>query len=364
MYEDPVYPASAGLIEIPKIAEAADYSDVPNVRNQIERYLKGGKPLPRNLGDRIDESLPLIHEEIGLHTYAPRIFKATRALRQHETLARARLSGIEPSATAEQLQRTFEASVSDVTAPFREMIEEGWRLERVQDRSDAEDWDDENRTTVYLAAKASHSLIIIWEDAAKAMARVNAQHPEDKVLDFVDFDCSAIDIAERAYRNYSFVELVLLKIRRRSEPRRADLAEHDRGVLGLNMASISSHALDWIRSAGVYMPVFGVAPDEAMERLSRLAGTSREALRPAAVLMKRHDKYALVARNVAYMALQHDEAEVLREAAELLAEQHGVDPSEVWSIRIAGREPLASEADVADKFEDGQPVVLKPEETV
>lgn len=82
----------------------------------------------------------------------------------------------------------------------------------------------------------------------------------------------------------------------------------------------------------------------------------------AVPLMKRYKRNPLVARNLAYTALQHNVADVLAASAQYLVEELKIDPSMLWSFRIANREPLVCEKDIANKFEDGQPIILKAQE--
>lgn len=353
MYEEPGFAVLTERVPVSKAAEAAGYSDTKNVRNQIDRYLREGKVLPRRLKERLVVSQPTLHEEVRLHTYSPRLLRAVLTLRALEDATRPMLRALDASATADEVRREFEEATSDVLAVFLDTVNEGKRLEQAEARLS-----EEERTTLYLAASVNHLLTILWDDGAKAMAKTPAESPEDRILDFVELDGSIIDVAEQAYCNYATLEFELGGGPGRPGLEPHDLAQQDREIVTMNMASISSFALDWARWSAEYIPIMGIGIREPDERISRLASDGKNALPGAVDLMKRFEKHVLVARNVAYMALQHDAAEELGLAADQIAAQHGVGRSEVWNLRIAGREPIASERNLHDRFVDGQPKVL------
>lgn len=381
------------------IAVATGYN-ADHVRQEVTAYQRGEKDkLPDKLAAALQGALLAIHNEIALHTYTSDLFEGVFELRQREDQARAIFQEIDTSAaTVEEVQAHWEAAKKSIMGVFVSgTVDQALHLES----DDRVTLNAKERTTTYLGAAVLHSLIIVWEDAAKVMQKVMADAVEDKTLDFLglNFDAfSIVDLAEAALGLYQLVEAELvgllrdqralvagiktslveikvdaqegaketeepeLKERLRAAQSEFDLIEQDRAIVNMNIASISSHAEDWNDPAHGYFMLMGLPTHEARKRLIGISGLCGMTMLQAVPLMKRHKRNLLVARNLAYMALQHDVADVLAAAGEHLAEELKIDPSMVWSFRIANREPLVSEKDIADKFQDGQPIIMMKQE--
>ena len=145
---------------------------------------------------------------------------------------------------------------------------------------------------------------------------------------------------------------------RAKEARDAQLALQDAEIAAVQIASIASHALDWQRASPAYQAVIG-APKQMSERLERLAKSASKALRSGVALLDRLPNHQLLARNIAYQAIQCDDAQTMRRASEIIAVQKGVEIADVWREKIMGRRPLNEEIHLASRFEDGMPKLLK-----
>lgn len=388
-----------GSVSWKAIAAATGYN-ADHIRQEVTAYLCGEKDkLPVKLAAALQEALPTIHNEVPLHTYTADLFEGVFELRQREHQARALFEEIEStSLTTEKVMALWEEAQTKIMGVYiGRTVDQALHLET----EDQEVLDAKERTTVYLGSAVLHSLIVVWEDAAKAMQKVQDTTAEDKILDFLNLGIepvSIIDLAETALGLYQHVEAELVHLIREQRTIIADvrtslkeievdelegakisyepelekrlraaqftfnLIEQDRAIVNMNIASISSHAEDWSDPAHGYLVLMGLSAGEARKRLMDISGLCGMTMLQAVPLMKRYKRNLLVARNLAYMALQHGVSSVLEAAAEHLAGELKIAPSMVWSFRIADREPLVSEKDIADKFHDGQPAILKAKE--
>ncbi|TCM65733.1 hypothetical protein [Rhizobium sp. BK068] len=378
-----------------KIAEITGYNS-DHIRKEVTAYLRGDKEkLPEKMTAALQRTLPILHNEIPLHTYTVDLFEGIFELRQREDQARALFKKVDPLTVGRVQQLWKEAKAHIFGAYISRTVVHALRLLR----EDSETLEEDERTTVYLGAAVLHTLLIVWDDAANAMKDAVPGDDEDRDLDFVDLHLAAvsvIDLAETTLRLYQQVEaehlrllrnqrsvidgiknsLTEIKINEERGTREAEIrelqsrllraesllsnVEQDRAIANMNMASVSSFAEDWNNPDNKYLALLDVPAEEARMRLVRISGFCGATMLQAVPLMKRYRRNQLVARNLAYMALQYDAKKVLEAAAEHLAvELGGIAQSEVWSSSIAHRKPLTAEKAIADKFENGQPIILQ-----
>jgi hypothetical protein len=331
-------------------------------------------------------ALPRIHDEVKLHTHGRRLFNSLRKLRDAEDVARERLKSSAGSKSVEKIVRAYKCGVGEVVDPF------GWAIDKAMSLVDEENaaiLSEEDRTTIYFAAAVLHTALIIWEDAADALASLE----KTVTLDFEDMDCegivSVVDVAEKAIALYGEVQRELSQLAkknrklsaaqikdaaqmldggvtpdgitlelRENEVRYARLAQQDAEIAASQMASLASHALDWQRAAPMYRAAMGAVADVS-KRLETLASNAATALRGCVALLDRLPHHLLLARNVAYIAIQGDEEMSMRRAAEVIAAEMKIDVDAVWRVEILGRRPLCEENHIASKFENKIPKLLK-----
>jgi hypothetical protein len=355
-------------------------------RKNLDRQLKSPRPSKKTIA-AVENALPRIHEELPLHSYGPRLFYALRSLRDAEDRARSRLKLCATGSSAETITKAYGLALQEVCACFRETVISGTAILKGNEERGMEP---DNLTTVYLAAAVLHTAIIVWEDAANAISKL----ADRATLDFIDLNFedieTVVDAAERAYDLYSIAQSELhaisTKFRKLSskqlkdcdheptgieielrdeEALRGTLARQDSEIASMQIASIASHAMDWRRAGGEYLAIISEKPKNNEkpknfdERIRKLAEVAPIALASAITLVERLPKNLLLARNTAYMALQHDHRPSLQRAAEVLAAELNIAVSRVWRHEILGRPPLCEEVHIADKFEHSQPTLLK-----
>ncbi|KQY25954.1 hypothetical protein [Rhizobium sp. Root483D2] len=380
------------------IAAATGY-DADYIRKEVKALQLGEKDtLSPKLAEALEEAIPAIHNEVPVHSYSIRVFHSLFDLRDREDAARALLRERgEGHLSVDDVLSLWNAVLDILAEPYL-----AWtvRLATSFENQDAGDFDQEARTIVYVSAALLHSLAILWEDAAKILLQIDADCVEDKVLDFDRLMLhdlgivSVLDVAEAAQRLYQSVDFDLLRLAKHKRNSIAvikasideiklddqtgaretekplleerlgvvsyelDLIEQDRGIVSINLASISSHADDWAVLANGYVPQIGVGEVGALDRISLLRGMCQPAIKHAIPLMKLHKRNLLIARNLAYMAIQHDVRDVIMAAADHLAKELKIEQDQVWAYPIAKREPLATEKDIGHKFRNGQPILL------
>ena len=386
MFYESLHPLYAG-VKWSVIASQTGYNE-DTFRQQFSA-LRGGRreALPKKMADRLQAALPYIHGEIPLHSYSNQLFDAICKLRAREESARA-LFRDSKSRSTEEIQNLWKKAKSHLADMFcAAVVSQAMKTAESND-----DLSDDERTLVYVGGAILHSICIVWEDAAQAMMRCVDDATADDTLDLVGFGFEAetiVDVSETALRLYEFAQQDLLTLLRNQRgslraisssileteaqegaaeekrrlgkrlaegTRRLELLQQDNAVLGLNMASMSSHVDDWIGNQ--YIEFSGVSKCEAEKRLQRLSGHSRLALKLAVPLMQRFRRHPLVARNLAYMAIQYNDADVAISAEGHLGDLLGVEPHSVWSMPIAGRVPLSEEKDLAASFTAGRPTLL------
>lgn len=85
------------------------------------------------------------------------------------------------------------------------------------------------------------------------------------------------------------------------------------------------------------------------------SGIDRKGLARAAVLMRgSYCEHALIARNIAYVAIQIKDRDLARETQHHLAKLLKTEPCEVWSTEICGRTPLMALSPIKAAFVNGQ----------
>lgn len=403
MYHAGFAAAAAGITGWAKLAEETGYS-VDHLRKAVNAAHRKGKPLTKALADRLQAALPVIHEDTPLYTYGPKLFDDLVLLRRSEERARALFSKLPTTCEPAMVLGHWKSAQEIIVDTKAETcVDTALRLYLAE----GESLDARARTKIYLAASIMHTLLVVWEDAADTLlANQGAAASLEGELDFEasgldEFD-NALDLLETCMNLYAVVEAELARLLRATRSREARithelkeisdlrrtgypgtqeneyaellqrkkdlraeqlLIEQDRAIVSLNMASLSSHAFDWQNAANGYRPYLAEVPQNQIEtRLRNLMGLCEPAMANARPLMAHHSHNLLIARNLAYMALQHGVRSVLVEAADHLAAELKISRNKVWSHRIANRKPLELETGIAAMFEDGTPIILSSQE--
>jgi hypothetical protein len=116
--------------------------------------------------------------------------------------------------------------------------------------------------------------------------------------------------------------------------------------------------MDWQNATPAYKAIMGVTND-LQKRLERLASGASKAMRTGSALLDRLPNNQLIARNIAYQAVQCGDVKIMRRAAEVIARQTDFDIGDVWRKKIMNRTPLHEEIHIASRFEDGIPKLLR-----
>lgn len=350
-------------------------------RNNFAEYWRKAR-LTKAMKNRVEDNLSHVHDEISLHSYGWRLFFTLRLLRDSEDRARARIKS--SSRSAERIVHGYEIGIREIFAPFIPMISKASLLIKDSDATLSQD----DLTDVYLAGAVLHTALIVWEEAADALAVLGQQATLDFELVELDGFLSVVDVAEKSHAFYSSAEFelrrlvnksrklnssvlkeaakivdfvkpdgVVLELREKEE-REARLAQQDTEIAAMQIASIISHAMDWQYATPAYKAIMGTAND-LPERLERLASGAPKALRTGSALLDRLPNNQLIARNIAYQAVQCGDVKIMRRAAEVIARQTDFDINDVWRKKIMNRTPLHEEIHIASQFEDGIPKLLR-----
>lgn len=350
-------------------------------RNNFAEYWRKAR-LTKAMKNRLEDNLSHVHDEISLHSYGWRLFFTLRSLRDSEDRARARIKSARRS--AERIIHGYEIGIREIFAPFIPLI--GKASLSIEESDAALSRDD--LTDVYLAGAVLHTALIVWEEAADALAALGQQATLN--FELVEFDglASVVDVAEKSHAFYSSAEVelrllvnknrklnssvlkeaaemvdfvkpdgVVLELRQKEE-REARLAQQDTEIAAMQIASIVSHAMDWQNATPAYKAIMGVTND-LQKRLERLASGASKALRTGSALLDRLPNNQLIARNIAYQAVQCGDVKIMRRAAEVIARQTDFDIGDVWRKKIMNRKPLHEEIHIASRFEDGIPKLLR-----
>jgi hypothetical protein len=353
-------------------------------KNFAEHWRKAS--LTKAMQNTIQDNLPRFHDETSLHSYGWRLLFTLRSLRDLEDRARARVRSASMSRSAEKIVHAYEIGIQELLACFIPMISKA--LSSIDEENSDATLSQDDLTDVYLAGAVLHTALIVWEDAADALAALGEQATLDFELVGLDGFVSVVDVAEKSHALYGEAEFELRRLARKNrklgpsalkkaaqmadgvipdsvvlelrakEAREARLAQQDAEIAAVQIASIASHALDWQHAPPAYKAVIGVTKD-LQERLERLASSAPEALRSGIALLDRLPNNQLLARNIAYQAVQCDDAQTMRRAAEIIARQTGFEIGAVWRMKIMERTPLHEEIHIASRFEDGIPKLLK-----
>ncbi|TPJ18860.1 hypothetical protein FJW04_05965 [Mesorhizobium sp. B2-7-3] len=345
----------------------------------------GKERLTKAMRDAIEDTLPSIHDDTPLHSYSWRLFFNLRSLRETETRARARVKSASTSQSVEKIIRAYELGVREVVASFVTSIGKASSL--INDENGGSSLSRDDLTEIYLAGAVLHTALIVWEDAADALTALKKRVPLDfELLELEDF-VNVVDVAEKSHALYGAAEFELRQLAKKNrklcapalkeaaqmgdgivpdgivlelrekEAREAQLAQQDAEIVAIQMASIASHAVDWQRATPDYRAIMGISENVA-ERLTRLANSAPAALRNGVTLLDRLPKNQLLARNIAYQAVQCDDGQTMRRAAEIIARQKEIEISAVWRTEIMARRPLCEEIHLATRFENGSPKLL------
>lgn len=340
--------------------------------------------LSKAMQNTVEDNLSRIHDEISLHSYGWRLFFMLRSLRDLEDRARARIKSASASRSAEQIVHAYEIGIQEVFASFILMISKA--LSSIEKDSGGT-LSQDDLTDIYLAGAVLHTALIVWEDAADALAVLGEQPTLDFELVGLDGFVSVVDVAEKSHALYGAARLelrrlgrmnrklgssalkeaekmvdvvkpdgIVLELRAREE-RKARLAQQDAEIAAVQIASIESHAVDWQHATPAYKAVIGVTED-LQKRLERLASSAPYALRSGVALLDRLQN-KLLARNIAYQAVQCNDVETMHRAAKSIAQQTGFEIDAVWREKIMERTPLHEEIHIASRFKDGIPKMFK-----
>ena len=111
--------------------------------------------------------------------------------------------------------------------------------------------DQAQRTTVYLASAALHTLVVVWRDAAKRLAAAAELQADWLAVGSLSFEhlwleeiTTVFDVAEKAFEGYATVEGALQSVIR-ARASDAEIAKSDATIVHLNMASLASYGIDW-----------------------------------------------------------------------------------------------------------------------
>ena len=145
-------------------------------QNFAEKWREGR--LTKAMQGTIEDNLPRIHEETRLHSYGWSLFFRLRVLRDTEDRARDRIKSASESRSLEKIDRAYEYGIREVVASFIPTITKALSLVDEENADTALSQDD--LTDVYLAGAVLHTALIVWEDAADALAALG----ERDTLDF------------------------------------------------------------------------------------------------------------------------------------------------------------------------------------
>jgi hypothetical protein len=358
-------------------------------RNNFAEHWREAR-LTKGMKNTVEDNLSHVHDEVSLHSYGWRLFFMLRSLRDFEDRARARIKSASISRSAEQIVHAYEIGIREIFASFIPMIFKA--LPSIEEDSDAT-LSQDDLTDIYLAGAVLHTALIVWEEAADALAALGKQATLDFELVGLDGFVTVVDVAEKSHALYGAAEFELRRLARKNrkldssalkeagkmvdgvkldgvvlelrekEEREARLAQQDTEIAAVQIASIASHAMDWQHATPAYKAIIGMSKDlqerHLQERLERLASSAHNALRTGVALLDRLPNNQLLARNIAYQAVQCDDVNTMRRAAESIARQTGFEIGDVWRKEIMDRTPLHEEIHIASRFEDGIPKLLK-----
>ena len=317
--------------------------------------------------------------EVYVYSYERRLLRALAELRAAEIEARARLELL-CSDEKPITERCFEDLADIIIGARVEAIRLGMEIT-------AEDGDRKSVvSTRYYAASTLMSLAILWCEFAEVWS-LSDRSPFDLEFHHIGVDSieTIADVIANSYELFRAVgrdlryvadeareriaelqsEIVIatefndeaasLKIRElEEEVTRANCtrlaAIDDAAVVAMNTMGLESLAQDLRYTAERwnwnYLPSSSARP---------FSGIDRKGLVRAAELMRgSYREHALVARNIAYVAIQIKDRVLACEAQHHLAKLLKRDPSEVWSTDICGRTPLMTLSPIKSAFVNGK----------
>jgi hypothetical protein len=211
----------------------------------------------------------------------------------------------------------------------------------------------------YLAASTLMSLVMLWNDIADRLVRAFADE-----IDFDDMELHHLKLASipTIYDALTVSHVLYKRVERalqdRSRRAATDLvkraADDDAAVAALNAAGCTSLGLEML-SLARHPSVCGLPrAAELAAKGEVFRGIDRTAVERAAKLVEGcYREHMLVARNLAFMAVQMRDGRIARKLEEHIARTLQVSLAEVWQMPICGRRPLVEEGALSGAFQDG-----------
>jgi hypothetical protein len=369
------------------------------VRKAVNRANEKGATPSAAIVEALTNALPLIHDEVPLHSYGVGLLHQAVALRQQEDALIDRIDALKP-VTAQGVQAVWATAQHRLCDPLSSMALADLRVQ-VAAYADGMPLPEDGRTALYLATQRLHALIVIWTKAAKAMISAGVTG-DDALLtpsEALDLGDTIVDVAQLVLGLYEVVDgdlfdehqaiqgwfkrnvrpdirddlAALCQVYKNAPDETGaagrskfdtideqwylrDLLRQDRAIIGLNASGVVSHMTEWVEGGLRFATLIGLPPERLDVVTAPARGGNANWVKLAEPLMQRFPEHALIMRNLAFMALQSGEAKVAVASRDRLAKLLKLSPDEVWTTNIWGRPTLVSA--IPQAFENDLPKLL------